>query len=108
MSDEMIAKGKAIAESGKYTPRGVDLGRIHDEAVERCRERCRAAGELTVDTTVGSVLLDELRDALTRYVAFADHHAAAAVTLWIATTHALPAFECAPTVGVDESGEAVW
>jgi hypothetical protein len=29
-------------------------------------------------------------------VAFADHHAAAAVTLWIATTHALPAFECAP------------
>jgi hypothetical protein len=44
----------------------------------------------------GAVLLDELRDTITRYVVFADKHAPAAVALWIATTHALPAFECAP------------
>jgi hypothetical protein len=44
----------------------------------------------------GAALLDELRATFTRYVAFPDHHASAAVTLWTAATHALPAFECAP------------
>jgi 5S rRNA maturation endonuclease (ribonuclease M5) len=44
----------------------------------------------------GSVLLDDLRDTLNKYVVFPDDHAAVAVTLWIAATHALPAFECAP------------
>ena len=44
----------------------------------------------------GAAILDELCGVLTRYVAFSDHHTAAAVTLWIACTHALPAFECAP------------
>ncbi len=44
----------------------------------------------------GAALLDELRDTITAYVAFADRHAADAITLSIATTHALPAFECAP------------
>ena len=41
-------------------------------------------------------LLDELLGVLTRYVVFPDRHAAVAVALWIATTHALPAFEHAP------------
>jgi Protein of unknown function (DUF3631) len=41
-------------------------------------------------------LLDALRAVLTRYVVFADEHSAVAVTLWVATTHALPAFEHAP------------
>jgi Protein of unknown function (DUF3631) len=44
----------------------------------------------------GAELLDELLDVLTRYVVFADRHAPVAVALWIAATHALPAFECAP------------
>jgi hypothetical protein len=44
----------------------------------------------------GAGLLDQLRATFTRYVAFADEHASAAVTLWTAATHALPAFECAP------------
>ncbi|MBS4730061.1 DUF3631 domain-containing protein [Mycobacterium sp. SM1] len=44
----------------------------------------------------GAALLDELRDTLTRYVAFSDEHSAIAVTMWIATTHALPAFDTAP------------
>ena len=48
------------------------------------------------DNTTAPHLLDDLRATLTRYVAFPDQHAAVAVTLWIATTHALPAFECAP------------
>lgn len=48
------------------------------------------------DELDGAQVLDELRDTLTRYVVFMDGHTAAAVTLWIATTHALPAFEHAP------------
>ena len=48
----------------------------------------------------GVALLDELLAVLTRYVIFPTTHTAAAVTLWIATTHALPAFECAPRLVV--------
>lgn len=48
------------------------------------------------DNIAGADLLDELRETLTRYVVFSDRHAATAVALWIATTHALPAFEHAP------------
>jgi hypothetical protein len=44
----------------------------------------------------GAQLLDDLYRALVRYVAFSDLHSAVASTLWIAATHALPAFECAP------------
>jgi hypothetical protein len=44
----------------------------------------------------GATILEELRDVLVRYVAFTEDHAAPAVALWIAVTHALPAFECAP------------
>ena len=44
----------------------------------------------------GVRLLDELLATIRRYVIFPDDHAAAATALWIATTHALPAFECAP------------
>jgi hypothetical protein len=48
------------------------------------------------DNLDGAELLDELLDVLTRYVVFSDRHVAHAVALWIATTHALPAFEHAP------------
>ncbi len=44
----------------------------------------------------GAALLDNLRDALTRYVVLPSEHAADAVTLWIAATHAQPAWPHAP------------
>jgi hypothetical protein len=48
------------------------------------------------DDIDGAELLDDLLATLTKYVVFPDEHTADAVALWIATTHALPAFECAP------------
>lgn len=50
----------------------------------------------TAATDTGAAILDELHKVLTRYVIFGDRHAAEAITLWIACTHALPAFEHAP------------
>ena len=44
----------------------------------------------------GADLLDDVVSTLTRFVIFADKHSAAAVALWIAATHALPWFDCAP------------
>ncbi|XVQ08122.1 DUF3631 domain-containing protein [Spirillospora sp. CA-255316] len=44
----------------------------------------------------GAALLDALREALTRYVILPSEHAADAVTLWIAATHAQPAWGHAP------------
>jgi hypothetical protein len=44
----------------------------------------------------GAELLDDLVGTLTRFVSFPDQHSAAAVALWIAATHALPWFDCAP------------
>ena len=60
------------------------------------------------DDIDGAELLDDLHATFTRYVAFPDEHASAAVTLWTATTHVLPAFEFAPRVVVNspESGAA--
>ncbi|WP_338602623.1 DUF3631 domain-containing protein [Saccharopolyspora sp. SCSIO 74807] len=44
----------------------------------------------------GDALLDELHDALTRYVILPSTHATNAVVLWIAATHAQPAWAHAP------------
>ncbi|GLZ14188.1 hypothetical protein Acsp04_44230 [Actinomadura sp. NBRC 104425] len=44
----------------------------------------------------GAALLDALHQALTRYVILPSAHAADAVTLWIAATHAQPAWAHAP------------
>jgi hypothetical protein len=44
----------------------------------------------------GAKLLDELHAALTRYVVFPTPEAADAVVLWVAATHAQPAWEHAP------------
>ena len=49
---------------------------------------------------VGADLLDELRGVLVRYVVLPSDQAYDAVALWIATTHALPAFEYAPRLAV--------
>ncbi|MEV0348650.1 DUF3631 domain-containing protein [Nonomuraea sp. NPDC050680] len=47
-------------------------------------------------TPTGAALLDRLRAALTRYVILPSPEAADAVTLWIAATHAQPAWAHAP------------
>jgi hypothetical protein len=41
-------------------------------------------------------LLDDLYATITKYVVFPDEHAAVAVALWIAATHAVKAFQHAP------------
>jgi hypothetical protein len=48
----------------------------------------------------GAVLLKELHAALCRYVVFPSPQAADAVTLWVAATHAQPAWEHAPRLAV--------
>jgi hypothetical protein len=48
------------------------------------------------DNPNGADLLDDLLATITKYVAFPNQHAAVATALWITTTHAVPAFECAP------------
>jgi hypothetical protein len=48
----------------------------------------------------GAVLLKELHTALCRYVVFPSPHAADATTLWVAASHAQPAWEHAPRLAV--------
>jgi hypothetical protein len=48
----------------------------------------------------GAVLLDQLHAALFRYVVFPSPQAADAVCLWVAATHAQPAWEHAPRLAV--------
>jgi hypothetical protein len=57
------------------------------------------------ESTDGATLLDELRNTLTRYVIFPSNHAASATALWIAATHTLPAFECAPRLVITSPGK---
>jgi hypothetical protein len=54
------------------------------------------ADDVTAMAIDGAQLLDDLVKTLTRFVLFPDEHSAAAVALWIAATHALPWFDCAP------------
>jgi hypothetical protein len=54
----------------------------------------------TAPTVDGARLLDELRQAFTRYVVLPSPQAADAVTLWTAATHAQPAWEHAPRLAV--------
>lgn len=71
----------------------VEAGGIVTTIEDRTDELAEWYAEDELD---GAQVLDELREALTKYVVFANAHAAAAVTLWVATTHAVPAFEFAP------------
>jgi len=48
----------------------------------------------------GAALLGELHAALTRYVVLPSPEAADAIVLWIAATHAVPAWNCAPRLDV--------
>lgn len=49
---------------------------------------------------MGEHILDELHNALTRYVIFPTPESAIAVTLWVAATHAQPAWEHATRLGI--------
>jgi hypothetical protein len=49
--------------------------------------------EVTPEPADGAELLDEVLDALTNFVIFPSEAAAIATTLWIAATHALPAWQ---------------
>lgn len=51
---------------------------------------------MTLDTATGAALLDAVRAALVRYVVLPTPYAVDAVTLWIAATHAQPAWAHAP------------
>ena len=44
------------------------------------------------DADAGELLLNEIREALARYVILPDEHSATGVVLWIAATHAVPAW----------------
>jgi len=48
----------------------------------------------------GAELLDDLHAAVTRYVVLPSEHAADAVVLWIAASHALPAWQHAPRLAI--------
>jgi Protein of unknown function (DUF3631) len=48
----------------------------------------------------GAQLLDELHQALTRYVVLPSAEAVDAVVLWTAATHAVPAWNCAPRLDI--------
>lgn len=56
------------------------------------------SGDETCST--GAVLLDSLRTLVLRHVALPDDHTADAVVLWIAATHAVPAWEHAPRLAI--------
>jgi hypothetical protein len=49
---------------------------------------------------IGARLLDELHQALTRYVVLPSPEAVDAVVLWVAATHAAPAWNCAPRLDI--------
>lgn len=57
---------------------------------------CLMATVDTADTYEGAALLDALRAALTRYVSLPNPETADAITLWIAASHAQPAWAHAP------------
>lgn len=48
------------------------------------------------DSSDGARLLDDTLSTFTRYVVFPDEHAAVGTVLWVAGTHAVPAFQHAP------------
>ncbi|WP_252980156.1 DUF3631 domain-containing protein [Mycobacterium riyadhense] len=73
------------AAAGKDAADHIAAGHALDELVD-----------VTPPEVDGAALLDELLAVIKTYVVLPDDHAAVSVALWIATTHALPAFDCAP------------
>jgi hypothetical protein len=91
VSTEEIERGRAIFESGKHAPSGdaTDVPPVDEENVPPMDEE--------VD---GAELLDEVYAALTKFVVFPSTDAAIATTLWIAATHALPAWQHATRLAI--------
>lgn len=58
--------------------------------------RVTTDGDNVVDLVDGAELLDQVEAAICSYVVLPDDHTAAAVVLWIAATHAVPAWNTAP------------
>ena len=56
-----------------------------------------------VEPNEGAALLDDLRAFLCRFVAFPEPEQADAVTLWIAHTHAVDAFDCTPRLSIQSA-----
>lgn len=53
-----------------------------------------------MNTPIGARLLDDVHGALTRYAVLPSPEAADAIVLWIAATHAAPAWNCAPRLDI--------
>jgi hypothetical protein len=103
--DELIARGKAIADSGKYTPKSVGAGnnRIHDEAVARCRKRYpEYDGQVEpISTTASSVLLDDLEQWFGRFISVSFEGDLALLALWTAHTHLVNELRTTPRLQLD-------
>ena len=56
-----------------------------------------------VEPNEGARLLDDLRTFLCRFVAFPEPEQADAVTLWIAHSHAIDAFDCTPRLSIQSA-----
>src|SRR5689334_18984473 len=53
-----------------------------------------------MSTPIGARLLDDVHAALTRYAVLPSPESADAIVLWIAVTHAAPAWNCAPRLDI--------
>ena len=60
-----------------------------------------------VELVDGAELLDQVEAAICAYVVLPTDPTATAVVLWIAATHAMPAWNTAPEAGHQGTGEAV-
>ncbi|HSH22455.1 MAG TPA: hypothetical protein VK975_00145, partial [Acidimicrobiales bacterium] len=59
--------------------------------------------KLTDSAYSGADLLDTVHDTLTKYVAFPSPDHAVAVTLWVAHTHGMDAFDTTPILSVQSA-----
>jgi hypothetical protein len=102
--DDPIARGKAISERLAQERVCLDLGRIHDEAVERSRKRSGWYDQpvsLAVDTTVGSALLDDLVAWFGRFIAVTNGDDLPLLAMWTVHTHLVNQLYTTPRLLVD-------
>ena len=91
-----LAEGVTRDPAAQRFPPGAPLGEADGRRATEIDRSDELAEWNAEDNPDGAQVLDELLAVLTKYVVLPDRHATAAVTLWIAATHALPAFDCAP------------
>jgi hypothetical protein len=97
--DDLLSRGDAVpgGPGACDRPGCAHLTLWHGEHGRYRRRPCRQCGcPAYVDQPEGAAILRHLHDALTRYVILPSAEAAVAVTLWIAATHAQPAWAHAP------------